>query len=239
MWPVRYLFRGLRQQTGEPVEGRVTAPTEHVAQDILREDGIVADSLKPEPARESDAAAKVTEPGLAEALERALDDAGFGVSFDLVTGRYQGKSVCLLDQDKIRKRVMDLMDDAAVDDLRDDENRVDARRHIAQLLEQVLQYRRDLGSERSPQSQALEAQVNHIAQALVRIERAMASMSVAVRREGRSRPRRTVPGQAAGDKTQEEVLIEVFQHNLELIRGLEEPASPPAAGGGQAASRLA
>jgi hypothetical protein len=238
MWPVRYLFRGLRQQTGEPVEGRVTAPTQDVAHDILRDDGIVADSLTPEPAAEGDAAETVTEPRFAHALERALDDAGFGVSFDLLTGRYQGKSVCLLDQDKIRKRVMELVADAAVDDLPDDESRVDARRHIAQLLEQVLQYRQNVGSERSPQSQALEAQVNDIAQALGRIERAMASMSLAVRRDTGGRPRRAAPGRTARDKTQEEVLLEVFRSNLELIRGLEKPASPPAAGGEQAASRL-
>jgi hypothetical protein len=236
---VRYLFRGSRQQTGEPVEGRVTAPTEEVAHDVLRDDGIVVDALTPEPTADEDAAATDTESRFAEALERALDDAGFGVSFDLVTGRYQGKSVCLLDQDKIRKRVMELVGDAAVDDHRDDENRLDTRRHIAQLLEQVLQYRRNLASEPSPQSQALEAQVNHIAQALVRIERAMASMSVAARRDGRGQPRRTVSEQAAPDKTHEEVLIEVFQSNLELIRGLEEPVSPPATGGEQAASRLA
>jgi len=236
---VRYLFRGLRQQTGEPVDGRVTAPTEEVARNVLRDDGIVADSLQPEPAADEDAAATVTESRFAHALERALDDAGFCVNFDLVTGRYQGKSVCLLDQDKIRKRVMELVDEAVADNLGDDENHLDARRHVAQLLEHVLQNRRDPGSERSPQSQALESQVNHIAQALVRIEGAMASMSLAVRRPGPGQPRRTVPGQTAPDKTHDEILVEVFQSNLELIRGLEEPVSPPATGGEQAASRLA
>jgi hypothetical protein len=236
---VRYLFRGLRQQTGEPVEGRVTAPTEEVARGVLRDDGIVADSLQPEPAADQGTAATVTESRFAQALDRALNDAGFCVNFDLGTGRYQGKSVCLLDQDKIRKRVMELVDEAAADNLGDDENRLDARRHIAQLLEQVLQNRRDPGSERSPQSQALESQVDHIAQALVRIERAMASMSLAVRRPGPGQPQRTVGGQMAPDKTHDEVLVEVFQSNLELIRGLEEPVSPPATEGEQAASRLA
>jgi len=192
---VRYLFRGLRQQTGEPVDGRVTAPTEEVARNVLRDDGIVADSLQPEPAADEDAAATVTESRFAHALERALDDAGFCVNFDLVTGRYQGKSVCLLDQDKIRKRVMELVDEAVADNLGDDENHLDARRHVA--------------------------------------------MSLAVRRPGPGQPRRTVPGQTAPDRTHDEILVEVFQSNLELIRGLEEPVSPPATGGEQAASRLA
>jgi hypothetical protein len=206
---VRYLFWGSRRQTGEPVEGRVTAPTEDVALDVLRDNGIVADSLKPEPAAHDDEAATVTEPRFARALQRALEDAGCCVSFDLGTGRYQGRSVCLLDQDKIRRRVMELVNDGVVDGPGADGNGLDARRHIAQLLEQVLQDRRSLGSERAPHAQALQDQVNHITQALGRIESEMASMSSAVRRPGRGRPRRTVAEYTARDKTRDEVLVEV------------------------------
>jgi hypothetical protein len=229
----------LRRQTGEPVEGRVTAPSRDAALDILRDHGIAADSLEPEPDAEGDAAVTFTEPRFAEALERALEDAGFRVSLDLVTGRYQGKSVGLLDQDRIRKRVMEMVDEAAGEHLRDDENRPNARHYIAQLLEKLLQTRRNLGSEHSPRSQALEAQVNHITQALQRIERRMGSMSSEVRRAGRGQPRHTVPQPTARDKTHDEILLEVFESNLELMRGLEEPVSLPAAGGGQAPDRLA
>ncbi|MHC4763509.1 MAG: hypothetical protein ACYTF2_00215 [Planctomycetota bacterium] len=235
---MRYLFWGSRRQTGEPVEGRVTAPTEDVALDVLRDNGIDADSLKPEPAAHDDEAATATEPRFAHALERALEDAGCCVSFDLLTGRYQGKSVCLLDQDKIRRRVMELVNDGIVDGPGVGGNGLDARRHIAQLLEQLLQEQRSLGSERSPHAQALEDRVNHITQALGRIEKVMASMSSAARRPGRGRPRRTVAEYTARDKTRDEVLVEVFESNLELIRGLEEPASPPAAGGGSEADRV-
>jgi hypothetical protein len=234
---VRYLFWGSRRQTGDPVEGRVTAPTEDVALDVLRENGIVADSLKPEAAAPEDAAAAVTEPRFAQALERALLDAGCCVSFDLVTGRYQGRSVCLLDHEKIRRRVMELVNEGVVDDPGDGGNGLDARRHIAQLLEQVLQDRRSLVSDRSPRAQALEDRVNHITRTLGRIEKAMASMSLAARRPGRGQARRAGPEQAARDKTRDEVLVEVFESNLELIRGLEEPASPPAAGSGPEADR--
>ncbi|MHC4218053.1 MAG: hypothetical protein ACYSU7_06305 [Planctomycetota bacterium] len=181
----------------------------------------------------------ISEPRFAEALERALEDAGFCVSLDPVTGRYQGKSVGLLDQDRIRQRVMELVNDAAADTLHDDENRPHARHYIAQLLEKLLLNRRNLDSERSPRSAALEAQVNHITQALVRIERQMGSMSSEVRRAGRGQPGRTAPGPTARDKTHDEVLLEVFESNLELMRGLEEPVSLPAAGGGQAPNHLA
>jgi hypothetical protein len=230
MWPVRYLFRGLRRQTGEPVEGRVTAPTEDAAHKVLGDDGIVADSLEPEPDAPRDPAPTVTEPWLAHALERALDDAGFSVSFDHLTGRYQGKSASLLGQDKTRKRLLKLVDDAAADNLGDDENLLVARRHITQLLEKVLRDRRNISSERSPQTLALEAQISHITTALGRIEKAMASMSLAVRQDRRAQPRRTGPAPTARERTYEEVLLEVFHSNLELMRGLEEPASLPAAG---------
>jgi hypothetical protein len=231
---VRYLFRGTRRQTGEPVEGRVTAPTQDAALDVLHDGGIVADALDTDPATEGDAAGEITEPRFARALERALDDAGFRVNFDLVTGRYQGKSVSLLDQDKIRKRVMELVADTAVDDLPDDKSRPEARRHITQLLEELLESRLSLGAEGSARSPELEAQVCQISEALGRLERAMASMSLAVRRGGHAPPRHSESGQGARDKRHDEVLIEVFENNLELRKGLKEPASLPALGGGQA-----
>jgi hypothetical protein len=64
-------------------------------------------------------------------------------------------------------------------------------------------------------------------------------MSLAVPREGRGQPRRTVPRQTAGDTTRDKVLLEVFQSNLELMRGLREPESVPAVGGEQAVRHLA
>ena len=223
---MRYLFRG-RRETGEPVEGRVTAPTQDVANDILGDNGIVADSLEPEPAAPDEPAATVAERQDAHVLGSALDDADFRVSFDHVTRRYQGTSVCVLERDKIRN-VTKLVDEAIVDNQHDDEKRRGARRHIAQVLEKILQDRRNLSAERSAHSLALEAQVGRLTGAVGRIENAMASMSVAVRREGGGTRRRTVPGPTARDKTHDEVLIEVFESNLELMRGWEDPASLPA-----------
>jgi hypothetical protein len=223
----------LRRQTGEPVEGRVTAPTEDAAYDVLGDHGIVAESLQPEPDTDEDTAAAETGPRLAQALQHALEEAGLHVSFDLVTGHYQGKSECLIDQENIRQRLAALVDDAGGDGHRDGENRLDARSLIAQLLEELRRNRRNLSAGQSPPPPGLEAQVNHLAEALARLERAMATMSVAARRARPGRPRTVATGQTAGDKTRDEVLIEIFQSNLELMRGLEEPAALPAAGGKQ------
>jgi hypothetical protein len=227
---VRYLFSGRRQQTGGPIEGRVTAPTEAAAYDVLRVNGIVADSLHPEPGSDADAAATSTEARLAHALQRALADAGFGVSFDLTTNRYQGKSVCLLDQDQVHTRLIDLMGDDAVAHLGGEESRLRARRSLAQLVADLLGPRQCLDAGQSVRSPALESQVNHIALALGRLERAMASMSSASRHAGRDRSRLPGPGPTAGDRTRDAVLTEVFETNLELMRGFDEPALLPAPG---------
>jgi hypothetical protein len=223
---VRHLFRGTRRETGEPVEGRVTAPTEDAAHDVIRDGGIVGETLEPEPAAADDPAPTVTETRIADALKRVLDDAGFCVRYDLVTGRYQGKSTRLLDQDRIHKLVTQLLEDTAVGDLPDDTDRKDVRRRIAQALERALKARHEPGTHET--SQALASQVNEIAHALERIEREMASMAVAVHRVRRGQTR-AGPRRAAPDRTRDEVLLEIFESNLQLRRGLEEPAPTPAA----------
>jgi hypothetical protein len=225
MGTVRYHFQGSRRHTGESVEGRVSAPSEEAALDVLRHGGIVAGTLTAEPAAGGEAPGASGEPLLARAVERALDDAGFRVSFDLESGRYQGKTLRLLDQERLRRRVEALIDGAADRGPRDGEEGLDARRHIAPLLEQLLQYRRDLGTGQSPRSQALEARVNHIAQALVRIEQTMSSMSLALRRSGRGGAQRVGSNRAERGRTHDEVLNEIFRSNLALLRGLEEATS--------------
>jgi hypothetical protein len=226
---VRYRFRGLRRDTGEPVEGHVTAPTEDAAYQMLGDNAIVAESLRPDPAAPNGAAAQAKAAQIAGALDRALDEAGLRVNFDQLTRRYQGKSVWVLDRDKIRKHVAKLVDDAIVANLGDDENRQDTRRHIAQVLEKMFQDTQNLGSERSAQSVSLESEVRRLTAVVGQIERAIASMSLAARAARGGGEPRTVRADKARDKARDEVLIEIFENNLDLMRGLlETPASQPA-----------
>ena len=46
---MRYLFRGLIRDTGRPVEGHVEAVTEADACTALSENGVVTESLVPDP----------------------------------------------------------------------------------------------------------------------------------------------------------------------------------------------
>src|ERR1700691_4344856 len=46
---VRYLFRGLIRDTGKPVEGHVEADHEEFAFHVLANNGIVTESLRPDP----------------------------------------------------------------------------------------------------------------------------------------------------------------------------------------------
>ncbi len=198
---MRYIFRGLTRETGEPVEGNVTAPNEDVAYDVLGDRGIVVESLRQAsaPAR-GDAAttAKAAQARVVQGVLHRLSD--LPVDFDQLTSRYQGKRVWVLDRNKICKCVM-----------------------IAQELENMSQDRGSPGSERSAPSVALEAQVSRLATIVEKMQKTMASMSMAMWRGGRGEGRRAVRG-STRDRTRDGVLVEVFEHTLSLMRRLEDPA---------------
>ena len=198
-----------KRETGEPVDGSVTAASRDVARDVLSENGIVAESLEPE----SVSPAHPPEP--------VIDDASVRVSFDYATRGYRGKSVGLVDQEKIRTHLMKLVDDGLIENLEHDENRREARHHIVEMLEKLLQ-RPDLPSERSAWFRALETQVGTLIGAVGRIERSMASMSPSAPRHRRGAPHVSEP---KGRTMRQEILMKVFESNLELIRGLKDPAS--------------
>ncbi len=216
---MRYRFEGRRPDTGEPVRGRVTAPSEEAARRKLRDSGIVPDAMVEEPAA-PDASAAARAQQLARALDDALDDAGMRVSFDRLSGRYRGKSVWVLDREKIRRHVAKLVDDAIVASLRDGEARQEARRRIAQLLEQMFQDTRNVASERSAPAPSLEERMNRLAEAVARIDRAVASMRVKGAAPEGGAARRAAPEGGARDRARDEILIEVFESNRELMKGL-------------------
>ena len=197
---MQYLFRGLRRESGEPVEGHVTVPDEEAAYNVLGDNGIVVGSL-------------TRQPALARSLDDALDDAGLPVNFDRLARRYRGKTVWVLDRDRIRQRVMKLVDEAIAAHPRDDEGRLDARRHIAEVLERMFEDRRNLGSQ-----QAVQVQVSHLTSVVGQMEKALASMSRQMRRSGRGGPRRAA---STRDRARDAVLVEVFETNLALIRGMQ------------------
>ena len=219
---MRYLFHGLDKDTGDPVEGRITAPNEDVAAGVLGDQGIVDASLRPEKRSPGAGGAGANAPLLSEALEHALADVGVRISFDQLAHWYQGKSVWVLDRDKISTRVMRLVDEA----IGHDESRRDARSRIARVLEELFEDRSNRDSEPPVQSHGeamdLEAQVSRLTGAIARIEHAMASMSVSALRGGRDEQRRAASRPEAGERTHDEVLVEIFRSNLELIKRVQD-----------------
>src|SRR6185437_10391867 len=113
---VRYRFKGIVRTTGQSVEGHAHGDTPEEAYSALSEHGIVTESLREEP--EALNLAGQQQP-LSTALDSALDTAASQVPFESIANKYKGKSVWVLDRDKIRKRVAQVVDSAIRDALGD------------------------------------------------------------------------------------------------------------------------
>lgn len=205
---VYYLFRGLRRRSGEPVIGRLFALNEEAVHEVLEAHAIIADTVGPE-----------EDGGLfPPTLEAALDEAGLRITFNQMAKVHEGHGVWILEKEKIHGRVMQL----ARETLGDVEDRQPARRRIEELLE-------TLYSDMCPSTAAAGVDVGRFANAdEVRTEmrRLMASInklereliSIKSRPAVDREPRRSDTKRAPRDRTQDEVLREIFEHNLELMK---------------------
>jgi hypothetical protein len=151
---VRYLFRGLIRETGRPVEGHVEAATEEDGFHALAENGVVTESLipDPKPLNLNDELPKA--PQFADALESAFDSSSSQVDFDALTERYQGKKVWVIDRDKIRRRVAQVIDAALALSALHGEGHGEVRARINNALEGMFSDNRNLATERNAESVA-------------------------------------------------------------------------------------
>ncbi len=151
---MRYLFRGLIRETGRPVEGHVEASTEGEACHALSENGVVTESLipDPKPLNLNDELPKA--PEFADALESAFDSSSSQVDFDALTERYQGKKVWVIDRDKIRRRVAQVIDAALALSALHGETHDRTRARINTALEGMFADNRNLATERNADSVA-------------------------------------------------------------------------------------
>jgi hypothetical protein len=231
---VRYRFKGIVRTTGQPVEGHAHGETPDVALSALSEHGIVTESLREEP--EALNMSGQSQP-LSSAIDSALDTAASQVPFEAIANRYKGKSVWVLDRDKIRKRVAQVVDAAlrnAVGEgssLNPDDVQ-DLRKTVADAIGGLFKDNRNLTSEVSNTSMKLEHQIRRIEQMVHRAESVLAQMTIAISRGGGwgggggAGPRRYAAG--TGQKNeQNSVLLEIFKENLKL-RGIEIDENPPA-----------
>jgi hypothetical protein len=232
---VRYRFKGIVRASGQTVEGHAHGESPDDALAALSEHGIVTESLRedPEPLNMNAAA----QP-LSSAIDSALDTAASQVPFDEVAKRYTGKNVWVLDRDKIRKRVAQVVDQAIRDSLGDSGsfgalNVTDLRRQVADAIGGLFKDNRNLTSQVSNTSVHLDHQVKRIETLVHRAESVLAQMTVAISRMGSfsggggggGGPRRYATESPRNE--QNAVLLEIFKENLRL-RGIEidEPKAP-------------
>jgi hypothetical protein len=227
---VRYRFRGLIRTTGQPVEGHVEADAEEQAFNTLAEHGIVTESLTPDPAPLNLGA---QHQGFASAIDSALDTAAAQVPFDALADRYKGKNVWVLDRDKIRNRVAQVVDQAIREAQQNSEGDSAVRERVAEAINGLFRDNRNLTSQVNQNTQALEQQLARMGSFINRAESLLAQMTVAISRIGTGGgwsggggwgPRRFQGGPSQREE-QNAVLLEIFKENLRL-RGIEidEPA---------------
>lgn len=146
---MRYRFRGLIRDNANPVEGHVESPTEQDAYNALSENGIVTEALyaDPKPLNLSN----YEDPRVSNAIDSALDTSSQQVAFDQLMDRYRGKNVWVIDRDKIRSRVAQVVD-AALASNGDSPDIQRIRQSVATAIQGVFSDDRNLARQRNAES---------------------------------------------------------------------------------------
>jgi hypothetical protein len=184
-------------------------------------------------------AEKAQHPGLnsADPVERAFAAAAQAVSFDAVAQRYRGKSVWVIDRDKIRRQVAVIVDQALKGVEAKQQNRYDGdqvRETVATALKEMFKDNRNIASPQAPgggavgtltSSPQLEAQIDRMEQFLSRAETVLTQLLVAAKRiaaggAGGFAPRRMGHIPKPRSEEQNEVLLEIFKSNVRLRQNI-------------------
>ena len=149
---MRYLFRGMVRDSGRPVEGHVEAVTNDDAFNALSQNGVVTESLTPDPKPLNLNDELPSAPQFADALESAFDSSSSQVDFDALSDRYTGKKVWVIDRDKIRRRVAQVVDAALALSHLHDEGANQTRERVNSAIQAMFDDNRNLASERNADS---------------------------------------------------------------------------------------
>jgi hypothetical protein len=149
---LRYLFRGVIKENGSPVEGHVEAATEEAGYNALSQNGVMTESLIPDPKPLNLSEELPQAPQFADALESAFDSSSSQVDFDALTQRYSGKKVWVIDRDKIRRRVAQVVDAALALAAQHAETPDKARARVQSAITAMFNDTRNLATERNADS---------------------------------------------------------------------------------------
>ncbi len=241
---MRYRFRGLVRESGKPVEGHVEAEWHEQALNLLSENGIVTESLREEPKPLNLSNQPEKQDQFSSALDSAMDTSSTQVSFDALADKFKGKSVWVIDREKIRKRVSQVVDQAIRESMQEADTGSETRDRVADAIEKLFQNNENLTSRLGqiqqpaaaapplpaapvaprPPSDPLEKQLGRLANFITKAENLLVSMQSTLRNVstggggGYSQRR----GKATVDKDeQNSVLAEIFKSNISLLRSLE------------------
>lgn len=184
-------------------------------------------------------AENIAHPGLnsADPVERAFAAASQAVSFDAVAQRYRGKSVWVIDRDKIRRQVATIVDQTLKNLESNQQQRYDGdqvRETVATALKEMFKDNRNIASPQTPgqarggtvdSSPQLDAQIDRMEQFLSKAEMVLTQLLVAAKRiaaggGGGFSPRRMGHIPKPRSEEQNEVLLEIFKSNVKLRQTL-------------------
>lgn len=228
---MRYLFRGLIRDTGQPVEGHVEAATEEAAYTALSENNIITEALRIDPKSLDLSPMPAKSPEINDAIESALDISSKQVAFDDLADRYKGKMVWVIDRDKIRNRVAQVVDQALAISAEKAETSAQTRERVVMAIKGMFNDNKNIASQTPASSVAMDQQLNKLGTVVKQMEGLLAAMAVAVRQGGggSSVPRRMALEGHGRDNPQYGVLLEIFKYNMNLMQSLTDPKPPDAA----------
>lgn len=247
---MRYRFRGLLRETGKAVEGHVEAPTVDQAYDLMADNGIVCEAMREDPRMGDFTSAGGASPAsptggqvgaggapdeFASAIDSALDTSSTQVNVDDLWRRYRGQKVRVIDRDKIRQRVMNVVTKALQQSMSGKDDRNQTLERVEEALGKMFGDNKNLTSELSPQQVAMEDQIARLNSVVLTMEKSMAQLTMAMRRGGggggwgggADHSTRGNMIKAVKDPRNDKVLLEIFESNLQLQRGAKKKADAP------------
>lgn len=210
------------RDTGKPVEGHVDAPDGEEAFKLMSNNGIVCESLREDPRTPAAQSGSPQDHQVASQIDSALDVASTDVNVDDLWKRYRGQRVRVIDRDKIRTNVLSVMT-KAIKQTGGNNNQTLER--VEEALTKMFGDNKNLTSEVSPTQTALEDQITRLNGVVLRLEKQLAQLTMAIRRGGYGGGGGAPSGRLmkqVKDPKNDKVLLEIFETNLDLQKQLKK-----------------
>lgn len=218
---VRYLFIGKNQSTGEPVDGHVEAANEAKVVETLARQGIVASKVKPDPSQPKQGA-KMSSNAVAPGTPFKPSAPGA-----FVPKPREEDAAVVLDRDKIRRNVAAALDHALAMSFARSEGPMQIRARVANAIHGLFKDYKNISSEAPvDHSGAMQEQLSKLSDVIARTEKMLSGWS----KYGPPRGGRGGSDEGGGKKRHsklarregpDEVLKEIFQANLDLMKSIE------------------